>query len=147
MKTFCALALLAALGCVALAPRALGRDDSAKAGGSVTNVARTIPKSIFEESVGKDPFFPRRSAAAVPNPTAASEVRTSDFTLKGITPFGTKPTAIINGYTFEKGESHEVKVSSGGKVMIHCIDIKDGVVIITIEKSPQQVELRMRPGF
>ena len=146
MKTFSALALLVALGCVALTPHAFGQADSTITTSSITNAVGKIPQSHFDENAGKDPFFPRRSAAAVPK-AAANEVRMSDFTLKGITPFGTKPTAIINGYTFEKGESHEVKVSSGGKVMIHCIDIKDGVVIITIEKSPQQVELRMRPGF
>ncbi len=146
MKTFSAFASLAVLGCVALAPCALGQADSEKAGGAVTNAAGRIPKSVFDESIGKDPFFPRRSLAPVPQ-AAVSEARVTDFTLNGITPLGARPTAIINGKTFEKGESGEVKVPSGGKVMIRCVEIKEGTVSIMIENSPRPIELRMRPGF
>lgn len=146
MKTFSAFVLLAVLGCVALAPRVFGQADSAKAGGAVTNAASRIPQSVFDERIGKDPFFPRRSLAPIPQ-AAASEVRVTDFTLNGITPLGARPTAIINGHTFEKGESSEVKVPSGGKVMIRCVEIKEGSVIITIENSLKPVELRMRSGF
>ena len=64
--------------------------------------------------------------------------------MNGITPFGARPTAIINGRTFEKGESGEVKMPGGAKVLVRCIDIKDGSVTISIDNSPQPVELRMR---
>ena len=145
MKTFSAIASLAILGCLALAPRASGQGDPAKADGAVTNAATRIPKSVFDESIGKDPFFPRRSLAPVPQ-TAVSETRVTDFILNGITPLGARPTAIINGHTFEKGESSEVKVPSGGKVMIRCVEIKEDTVSIIIGNSPRPVELRMRPG-
>ena len=146
MKTFSAFTLLAALGLVAIAPRALGQADSAKAGGAITNAAGRIPQSVFDKSIGKDPFFPRRSLAFVPQ-TPTNEARVTDFILNGITPLGARPTAIINGKTFEKGESGDVKVPGGAKVMIRCVEIKEGVVSIMIENSPQPVELRMRPGF
>jgi len=146
MKIFSAFALSAVLGCVAIAPRVLGQADSAKADGAITNAAGGIPQSVFEGSTGRDPFFPRRSLTPVPQ-VATSQVRVTDFTLNGITPLGARPTAIINGHTFEKGESGEVKVPSGGKVMIRCVEIKEGSVSIMIENSPQPVELRMRPGF
>ena len=63
MKTLNAFVLLAVLGCVALAPRAFGQGDPAKAGGAITNAAARIPQSVFDKSIGKDPFFPRRSLA------------------------------------------------------------------------------------
>ena len=146
MKTFNAFASLAVLGCVTLAPRALGQGDSARAGGAITNAAGRIPQSVFDKSIGKDPFFPRRSLASVPQ-TPTNEARVTDFILNGITPLGAKPTAIINGHTFEKGESSEVKVSGGGKAMIRCVEINEDTVRIIIENSPRPVELRMRPGF
>ena len=146
MKIFSTFVLSAVLGCVGIAPRVVGQTDSAKAGGAITNAVGRIPQSVFDGSTGKDPFFPRRSAAPAPQ-AAASEARVTDFILKGITPYGAKPTAIINGVTLAKGEAAEVKVPSGGKNMIHCVDIKQDSVTITIGDSPQPVELRMRPGF
>lgn len=148
MKTFRDLILLpAAIAFIALAPCATAEAASPKASRSVTNTVAAIPKSVFDEAVGKDPFFPRRSVSSAAKTAVVSEARVSDFALNGITPFGSKPNAIINGRTLEKGESGEVKVPGGGRVLIHCVDIKEGSVTIRVENSPQTVELRMRPGL
>ena len=148
MKTFRALILFVVIGLAALAPRAVAEAASTNASRSAkSTVAAPIPKSIFDEAAGKDPFFPRRTASSVSKAVQTSQASVSDFTLNGITPFGPKPNAIINGRTLEKGETGEVKVPGGGKVLVRCVEIKENSVTIAIENSPQTVELRMRPGL
>ena len=141
---FICLSVAAALH---LTVRAADENKKPAAKESVTSTNGVIPKSIFDETLGKDPFFPRRTVGAGGPKTATSDFRLSDFTLNGITPFGAKPSAVINGKTFEKGESREVAVPSGGRVLVQCVDIKPDSVSIKIENSPKTVELKMRPGF
>jgi hypothetical protein len=105
-----------------------------------------VPKSVFAIPAtikdGRNPFFPY---APQPKPVPApgpSQVITEGFILNGITS-PPKRTAMINGRTFEVGESAEVRVG-GSKVLIKCEDIRDSSVIINV--GGQSRELRFRPG-
>jgi hypothetical protein len=119
--------------------------DAADVVPNTTNKLSHLPKSVFAAD-GKDPFFPRRNTAPGPKTAPSISAQVSDFVLNGITPFGARPTAIINGRTFEKGETGEVRLGGGAKVLVRCLEIKEKAVMITIDNSPQPVEVRMRPG-
>ena len=108
-----------------------------------------IPESVFQipsnPTEGRDPFFPHSTLAPVPiKPTKqAPVVDASSLVLNGITS-PPKRTAMINGRTFEVGETGEVKLPNGARILIKCIDIKNESAII--EVAGQRQELRMRFG-
>jgi hypothetical protein len=52
---------------------------------------------------------------------------------------------MINSHTFEEGESAEVKLPNGAKVLIKCEEIKNDSVAITVEG--QRRELKYRFGL
>ncbi len=109
-----------------------------------TNSASEIPKSIFDDKEGKDPFFPSRSR--VPQgATNAIPTNLSDFMIQGITK-GDKPTVIINTKTFEVGEADEVRTRSGSRVTIRLIEIKQDSILIKIGDSSTPLELKIPPG-
>ena len=107
-----------------------------------------IPQSVFQIPAnpreGRDPFFP--NAALGPQPVKVKEATPVDFSgfvLNGITS-PPKRTAMINGRTFEPGESGEVKLPSGTRALIKCLEIKSESAII--EVAGQRLELKMRFG-
>ncbi|HWX19038.1 MAG TPA: hypothetical protein VN578_03925 [Candidatus Binatia bacterium] len=108
-----------------------------------------IPQSTFvfpsTPKEGRNPFFPL-STAGLPVPTKPREnvVDTTSIVLNGITPSGPKRTAMINSYTFEEGEEHEVRLASGSKEMIKCVEIKSDSATISVRG--QRRELRLRTG-
>ena len=109
-----------------------------------------IPQSVFvipsQPSEGRNPFFPQSFVRVVPvkvNP--GSPIDTSSFfVLNGITS-PPRRTAMINGRTFEPGEEGEVRLASGAKMLIKCVEIKADSAIIDF--SGQRRELRMRSGL
>jgi len=105
-----------------------------------------IPPSVFTIPAtprdGRNPFFPQSVVAAPvitfkPN----SPLDFSSFVLNGITS-PPKRTAMINGRTFEAGEEGEVKLASGGKVMIKCQEIKTDSAVILVNGQPRELRLR-----
>ena len=107
----------------------------------------TIPQSVFatEGATGKDPFFPN-SIRRIKRDDSGKQTPTRDFSallkLTGIAG-GVRPIATINNLTFAVGEEQEVKVE-GGKVRIRVLEIREKSVVITIEKQPQPIELKLR---
>lgn len=115
-----------------------------------TNVAPAvvIPKSAFvaEGDTGRDPFFPNSSRLMKKvADTTVPQVR-EDYSrflkLTGVTG-GAKPIATINNLTFAVGEDQEVKVE-GRKIRIRVLDIREKSVIVSVEKQPAPIELKLR---
>ena len=106
-----------------------------------------VPRSVFatEGATGKDPFFPN-SIRRIKRDDSGKQLPTRDFSallkLTGIAG-GVKPIATINNLTFAVGEEQEVKVD-GGKAKIRVLEIREKSVVISIEKQPQPVELKLR---
>ena len=106
-----------------------------------------IPQSVFatEGATGKDPFFPN-SIRRIKRDDSAKQMPTRDFSallkLTGIAG-GVRPIATINNLTFAVGEEQEVKVE-GGKVRIRVLEIGAKSVLISVEKQPRPIELKLR---
>lgn len=105
-----------------------------------------IPKSVFNPVQGRNPFFP---ASSVPPIQPGSGTQTSpkptpvdQLVLNGLVPDGDHPTAMVNGHTFAKGETAEVRVPNGTKILIKCEEIRAESVIISIEGQMRELKLR-----
>ena len=120
--------------------------------GAETNTNRAptqvaIPQSVFatEGTTGKDPFFPN-SIRRIKRDDSGKQSPIRDFSgllkLTGIAG-GVRPIATINNLTFAVGEEQEVKVE-GGKLKIRVVEIREKSVVISVEKQPQQIELKLR---
>jgi hypothetical protein len=119
--------------------------------GAETNTNRApaqvaIPQSVFatEGATGKDPFFPNSSRRIKRDDSSKQPTRDFSALLKltGIAG-GVRPIATINNLTFAVGEEQEVKVE-GGKVKIRVDKILEKSVLISVEKQPQPIELKLR---
>ena len=113
-----------------------------------------IPKSVFvipsSPKEGRNPFFPQSAVQAPPPDLSriSKQPVKSDpslIHLNGITPSGPRVTAMINSRTFEEGESGEIKLPNGAKVLIKCIEIKADSVIIEVDG--QKRELKLKAGL
>ena len=94
-------------------------------------------------------FATARLVAAVrtvPNPVpAVPEVAAAvPATLNGLSGTKDRPLAIINNYTFAKGEEADVHIGSG-RMHIRCVEIKEESVVIDVNGERQ--ELRLRSGI
>jgi hypothetical protein len=108
-----------------------------------------IPQSVFHIPAGprdgRDPFFPNSALNAQPVKQRESvQVDMSGFVLNGITS-PPRRSAMINGRTFEPGESGEVRMPNGAKALIKCVEIKTDSAVI--EAGGQRLELKMRFGL
>jgi hypothetical protein len=56
-----------------------------------------------------------------------------------------RPTAMINGRTFEPGEEGEIRMPSGARMLIKCEDIRSESAIISV--GGRRRELRLRSGL
>ena len=106
-----------------------------------------IPRSVFanEGATGKDPFFPN-SRRRIKQDDSGKKPPIRDFSsllkLTGIAG-GVRPIATINNLTFAVGEEQEVKVE-GGKVKIRVLEIREKSVVVSVEKQPLPIELKLR---
>jgi hypothetical protein len=156
MKLFSGSTLVVTLAVLVLGSTVSGQDSSKTKGSTkaILNIPSApevaIPQSIFtipsQPSEGRNPFFPQSIQQPVlPKITKETPVDpTLFFVLNGITS-PPKRTAMINGRTFEPGEEGEVRISSGGKVMLKCLEIKSDSAIIEVEG--QRHTLRLRSGL
>ena len=108
----------------------------------------SIPQSVFvipsQPNEGRNPFFPESVVRAAPQRIITPSLDGSLFVLNGITS-PPRRTAMINGRTFEPGEEGEVRLPTGGKMMIKCEEIKADSAIVII--AGQRRELRLRSGL
>jgi hypothetical protein len=141
------LLLLLLLAAVVVPPRACGNVAPAMA-----EAPTGAPKSVFnsQPGFGKDPFFPTstrlrvRPPVQVTDPASVHAGVLDSFVLKGLAVLNQRKLAIINNYTVETGEEFTVKVS--GKVFkVKCVEIKTNSVIINVNGSSK--ELQLRPGL
>jgi hypothetical protein len=150
---FCSL-LNAAIGLLALsavagsADPAPAKPETKPAPAASQPTAPEFPQSVFvvpgSLKEGRNPFFPNsRMGLQVIRTNTPSSIDTSAFVLNGITS-PPKRTAMINGRTFEINEEGEVKLPTGGRVLVRCSDIfNDSAVIIV---NGQRLALRLRGG-
>ncbi len=152
--------LLAAVALIALPAEAKTSKPPAKTTAPVTNAppATTIveiPQSVFAipatDKEGRNPFFPHSTTTPPPPPPDRKDGKggpgrdvSGQLVLKGITS-PPKRTAIINNRTFEAGESAEVKLAGGSKVLIKCLEIRADSAIVLVNGAER--ELRMRMGL
>jgi hypothetical protein len=118
------------------------------AGASNTVVVAELRKSFFDPlpAGARDPFFPhRRKVASVSDSEAATPVRdiTSDLVVKTILP-GRIPRAWINYRSFIAGEKASLKLDTGARLSIRCIEIREKSVLVEIEGVPGRKELPLR---
>jgi hypothetical protein len=136
-----------------LAPAALSADGPKSApapgAGTATNSPASlteIPLSLFvipsTPKEGRNPFFPQSVLAAPAVKPKEATVDTGAIVLNGITS-PPKRTAMINGRTFELGEEGEIRMPSGGKLLIKCEQIKDDSAIIVVSGIRRELRLRM----
>jgi hypothetical protein len=143
-----------ALGLALLAPgvTVLAAPADAPSTNLTSAVEVVIPQSVFvvpnSPKEGRNPFFPMSVPVPppAPAPTTGKTVEPIDImsglVLKGIIPSGSKRSAIINGYTLDEGEEHEIKMLNGAKVLVRCEEVRpDSVVVFA---RGQRLELRLR---
>lgn len=105
-----------------------------------------IPQSLFNVPAnpreGRNPFFPESQAEKpAPKPSPGSGIDLSALVLNGLTS-PPRATAMVNGRTFEEGESAEVKLSNGGRLLIKCVEIKEGSAVIEVRGQLRELKLR-----
>jgi hypothetical protein len=139
-----ALVLGAAVSQANDAPKAAVATPSAD---TSIEVAFQVPQSVFvipaSPREGRNPFFPRSKTEApvIKRPDA---VENYPIVLNGITSLP-KRMAMINGRTFESGETGDIKLQDGTKVSVQCLEIRDDSAIIVV--GTLRRELRLRNGI
>jgi hypothetical protein len=82
-------------------------------------------------------FAPGKVATRMPEPSWVKEIK-----LQGTSGTGEKRLAIINGRTFQKGDTLEVKAGNrSGKVQ--CLDVGESSALVSIEGLEGQRELKL----
>ncbi len=110
-------------------------------------VEMPIPESIFNIPLsprqGRNPFFPYSSAAVPVVTNNASAIDTSTLVLNGITS-PPKRMAMINGRSFEVGESGDVKLPNGLRIPVKCVEIYDDKAVFLINGQRRELQLRSK---
>ena len=111
-----------------------------------------IPLSKFEQpsaaQPGRDPFFPMSSRitfATAPVPgkgNGKAGAAPSDIVLKSIVGMPGARVALINTTTFETGESSEIIVTGGVRVLVRCLEIRAESVLIDIGGEKRDLPLK-----
>lgn len=116
-----------------------------------TNAAPAeVRKSVFEDNLtsGKDPFFPKSTRRGTKE-TVASAAAVSpivQLSLKGISGPTNRRFALINNQPLAAGETAFVRIA-GGQVKVHCWEIREDSVLISVEGDAEKKELRLREGL
>jgi hypothetical protein len=113
-----------------------------------------IPLAEFDvtNSPVKDPFYPNTTRSPVPvkvvtsAPAASAGFTAASFQLKGLSGPPSARLATINNKTVAVGEDTDI-ILPGGKVKIHCVEIKEDSVVILAGAQSQLIELHFRKGY
>jgi len=110
-----------------------------------------VPTSVFNvptnKVAGRDPFFPDCNCGVkmvVKIDTGESKTPSLGLSLQGLSGTTEKPLAIINGRTFEKGETQELPNGTGPRIPLRCVDIRENSVIIEIGGKQQELFLHSK---
>lgn len=110
----------------------------------------SVQKSIFVDNLksGRDPFYPRsiRRSEREPVLDAKTAAPIVQLFLKGISGPANRRFALINNQPLAAGEDAYVRIS-GGQVKVHCWEIREDSVVISVEGDPERKELRLREGL
>ena len=113
-----------------------------------------IPRSVFvlatKPSEGRNPFFPQAASKltdppksiVVQKPPAQSDLFAS-LVLSGITS-PPKPTAMVNGHVFEPGETAEIKLPGGSKLLLRCEEVRTDSAIFRAGEQRRELRLHSR---
>ena len=126
------------------------RANSSPKGKTETEQDKEVPRSVFvvpaNLTQGRNPFFPHSTRGMIQQqaPVKPSQpvVDVSDLTLNGVVPSGARPTAMINGRTFEVGEEGDIKLSDGQKLPVKLEEIKESSVVVTVRGQRRELHLR-----
>lgn len=94
-----------------------------------------VPRSIFtipaSSKEGRDPFFPAslRPYAAVLVP-GGNTGDLSTLVMQGVLGVPPHQLVIINNVTFGVGDDAEVRTPQGGRIRIHCVEIKGNSAVV-----------------
>ena len=117
---------------------------------NATPVDVVARKSVFEDNntSGKDPFFPKSTRRNAKAPTIAAPVASpiTQLSLKGISGPVNRRFALINNQPLAAGEDGYVRISSG-QVKVHCWEIREDSVVVSIEGDLEKKVLRLREGL
>ena len=112
-------------------------------------------KSLFVDDAkfGKDPFFPKSSRRVpqivtpvnVTPDTGVFNQVLSTVALKGISGLPGKRLALLGNRTLEAGEEFETKFNNQ-IFKVHCVEVREKSVVISVEGSPETKEIHLRPG-
>ncbi len=106
-----------------------------------------IPKSVFvipaTPREGRNPFFPHTAAGSEVARLTSPAASASALVLNAITSPPRK-LAMINGRTFEEGETGVIRLSSGATLEVKCLEIKAQSVVVGV--GSQRTELQLRHG-
>lgn len=134
-----ALPLAHGAGATNPAPTAKGKTAPAT---NNANAILPIPPSVFDVTANplKNPFFPnsqRHPVSQAASTNAAPLISASSFQLMGLSGSIESRLAMINHRTFGVGEAVEVITTSGQKVTIRVLQIKDTSVLVRVLAPPQ----------
>jgi hypothetical protein len=137
------IATLALASCAALA-------ENKPALGAAPADPAPQPKSLFviDPATGKDPFYPKskRFEAAAPKTNDSVIVYQALFPeelrCQGFSGSTDKRLAIVNNKTVEKGERWEFTQKTGQRVQVHCLDVKEKVVVLEVNGITKELGLR-----
>jgi hypothetical protein len=107
----------------------------------IPQAAFAVPSSPKE---GRNPFFPQ---SGVTKPVLAEkgkpskQLDVSAVILNGLTG-PPKRMAMINGRSFEAGESAEIRLPGGNKLRIVCEEIRDDSVLVLIANERRELRLK-----
>jgi hypothetical protein len=139
-------------------PAASQRTNTAAANSGMTAATNQIVmhRSVFDDTSksSKDPFFPLTSRRERPATVAGGNKPqqpklppSSYLKVTGIWPSKTRPLALVNKVIFAPGERGEVVISTPGgevhRVQVHCLEIRDRSIVISVDGESGTKELRM----
>jgi hypothetical protein len=85
-----------------------------------------------------------KSTKSAPAPWPPNQ--TEGLVLKGISGSKEKRMALLNNQTLTTGETASVKVA-GGSLRVHCVEVREGSVLLTIDGKEGQYELKLWNGI
>jgi hypothetical protein len=116
-----------------------------------------VPRSVFSTNVddGRDPFFPEstrrlKSSAGFATPVARPVQPPWNFLkLTGLWPSKSRPLALINKTAIGPGEEANITVvvpnnqsiPESHKLLVHCLEVRQNSVLISIDGVPGTKEL------
>ncbi|MEO5802614.1 MAG: hypothetical protein ABIR24_03725 [Verrucomicrobiota bacterium] len=145
-----AVAHPAAYSAIAKANAAPKPNSAAATNAAPAEAEPIVQKSVFDDNLkkGKDPFFPKSARRAEKLPAVDTKVTAPliQLSLKGISGPANRRFALINNQPLAAGETAYVRIATG-QVKVHCLEIRENSVIISVEGDTEQKELRLREGL